>query len=113
MPKAIGQEVWVTYSWRHHRRRELVCSTRLATEAVPRRGYESRRATDDEIATEKQKRKEHADDIEKECQFKSRPDYIAARAIREILEWIKPECHPLDKLTVAEWEELRRKLEGE
>jgi hypothetical protein len=104
-------EQWVTYHWQHHSRNVgEVFITKLSTESKPRHGHESRPATDEEIAAEKSKRTKWEEEYRRELLFKARPEYIAAKAIHDILEWITPVDNPLDAFTVEEWQAIERRL---
>jgi hypothetical protein len=69
-----------------------------------------RDATLEEIADEKAKRAEKVQSRIIRAKFEERQDYKDAKAVNSILEWMEPNNHPLDRLTPAEWAELRKRL---
>jgi hypothetical protein len=108
------KEKWITYYKLHHSSNNEVTTTKLEGEHIGlKSSWQTRPATDEEIAEEKAKREQKEFEASALKAFQSRPDYIAAMAIRNVLEWISPVDHPLDRLTVEQWEELRKKLTGE
>jgi hypothetical protein len=106
MPK----EEWLTYEreWSG----SVMRVTQLSTEPRPRTGFSQppRPATKVEITEEKAKRAKREQDRVLRAKFEERQDYKDAKAIHDILEWMEPNSHPLDRLTPAEWAELRRRL---
>jgi len=106
-------EKWITYSRESYRKGVATSTayTKLEGEAPPRIGaWEKRPSTPEEIAKEKSRRAEHQRELATIKAFQERPEYIAASAIRNALEWMSPQDHPLDKLSADEWEQLRKKL---
>lgn len=75
-------------------------------------GWEPRPATKAEIAAELERRKVSDAEKAKQAEFEVRQDYQDAKAIANLLEWITPESHPLDRLKPEEWAELRRRLQA-
>lgn len=105
-------EKWIT--WRrtsHSRHGDEITTTRLESEAKPKYSHDSRPATPEEIAAEKQRRADRDREQAIRETFEARPEYVHAKAIHDFLEWMNPEDHPLDALSVEEWAELRKKLE--
>ena len=104
----------VTEKWHTYERiwsGSLTVITQPESEKAPRMGgWVPRPATKREIKTEIAKRKEK--DIARKAQvyFEARQDYKDAKAIHDTLEFMGVDGHPLDRLTPAEWSELRRRL---
>ena len=96
---------WLTYE-----RYGKQSFTRTADEPPMRNGWVPRPATEIEIADEVARRIERDTERKMKADFEARQDYQDARTIANILEWITPADHPLDRLTPAEWAELRRRL---
>jgi len=100
---------WLTYEreWSNHAAK-VTC---LSTEPRPTGfGLPPRPATKDEITAEKKKRAEMLSERILRAKFEERQDYKDAKAVNSIMEWMGPNNHPLDRLTPAEWAELRRRL---
>jgi hypothetical protein len=83
-----------------------------ATGREPGRGgsYSYILATPEMIAEHTAKANAQKDKEAKTNAFHERPDYADASAIAWRLSQMNPEDHPLDRLTPAEWAELRRRL---
>ena len=104
-------EKWITYFRTHHSTGNEVTMVRLQGEKIPHQSsWQHRPATEQEIGTERAKRAKQDRDQAILVAFQSRPEYIAASEIRNRLEFITPDNHPLDKLSPDEWEQLRKKL---
>jgi hypothetical protein len=67
-------------------------------------------ATADEIDWAEKDEQDSNRNIQKIHNFTARPDYKDATAIRGIIEFMEPGDGILDRLTPAEWAELRRRL---
>lgn len=102
---------WTTWVRPHHRSGTEQIITRESEQKAPMGFSQSRPATDDEIAAELERRKQKVLYAQRQKDFQDRPDYQDAAAIRNILEWMTPEKHPLDALSPEEWTELRKRLE--
>ena len=84
--------------------------TREANRGNPTGFTLQRPATDEEIAAELAKRAELETSAKLRADFEARADYQAAIEIRNTLEFMTRENHPLDKLSPAEWASLRQRL---
>jgi hypothetical protein len=108
----MAKEKWITY-FRSATRIGGVAKqfTKMEGESVSRAwSWQQRPATDEEIAETKAQREHKNRENEAWEAFRNRPEYIAAMAIRNRLEWMTPENHPLDELSGEEWAQLARKL---
>jgi protein-arginine kinase activator protein McsA len=72
-----------------------------------------RDAAPKEIEAEILKREEISKQRQAMTEFTSRPEYKETTAIRDILEHMTYDKHPLDRLRLIEWEWLRKTLGGE
>jgi len=103
-------EKWLAYG-RYGNGTDIYFTIQLESEPVSGRAAVSvRDATPQEIAKEKERRDAKQKVLDDRRKFEARQDYQDAQAIRDILEWMEPDNHPLDRLTPAEWAELRRRL---
>jgi hypothetical protein len=85
--------------------------TCLSTEKRPTGfGLPPRPATKLEIRVAIAHRLERGRRIKARAKFEARQDYKDAEDIRQLLEFMDHTNHPLDRLTPAEWAELRRRL---
>jgi hypothetical protein len=109
-------EEWVTLEWKSGE-----TATRRCGETIQAKyGFETRPATEQEIHAELDRRQqeeikrnlERREADRKEIEFMARQDYKDVCEIASILdiECFTPKSHPLDRLTPAEWAELRRRL---
>jgi hypothetical protein len=106
----MSTEKWLTYEREWSGGFSTV--TRMDTEKRPTGfGLPPRRATQNEITQEKKKRADQQEYSRLACEFRARQDYRNAEYIRSTIECMDHTKHPLDRLTPAEWAELRRKLE--
>jgi len=104
-------ETWITWERpSHSRSAKTVKVTRLASEPKPNTFTDSRPATREEIETEKQNRADSKARQEKHDAFKARPEYVPAKNIGACIEFMDADNHPLDRLTLQEWQELETKL---
>jgi hypothetical protein len=104
-------EKWLAYGRYGNNGTSLHFRIKLESEPViGRTPIVIRDATPEEIATEEAIREKRENDHRLREEFKARQDYQDAMAIGSILEWMTPINHPLDRLTPAEWAELRRRL---
>jgi hypothetical protein len=103
---------WVTY-YRPHWSRGAgeLKSTKLESEPAPRHNYSVRAATPEEIEVEVTKRESIERERRLEAEFKARPEYPEAKRVANMLDWMSPTDHPLDRLSLDEWVALRKKLE--
>jgi hypothetical protein len=83
---------------------------RPVTEPQPKYFTYAGPATPEEIRAEKKKRAADAKEARVLAEFRARPEYQDAQAIRNALEWMTPTDNRLDCLTPAEWAKLRKKL---
>lgn len=102
---------WVRPS--HSRHGVEIVQVRLESEGEPRIHATPRPATAEEIAEEVARRAEREAQAEAERDLRERPEYEDAKAIHDVLEFLSPTNHPLDRLTREEWAEFRRKIAGE
>lgn len=104
------EEKWLAYE-RYGNGTDNYFTIKLESEPVDGRCPVSvRDATREEIAQEKAIRAERVARRSIQAKFEERQDYQDAKAVNSILEWMEPDNHPLDRLTPAEWAELRRRL---
>ncbi len=101
---------WLTYEreWSG----ETSSVTCLSTEKRPTGfGLPPRPATETEIKEEIAKREKREEERKERAAFEARQDYKDAEDIRQLLELMNFDNHPLDRLTPAEWAELRKRLD--
>ena len=103
---------WLAYYPVYRGKRENVSSiVRRSTERKPYgAGWSVRDATAEEIATAIVKETEARASAAQYQAFIDRREFKAADRIRSILDWMKPDDHPLDRLTADEWEALVERL---
>jgi hypothetical protein len=101
---------WVAYEREWGRNHTL--AIKRSDEPSPIKHHLRGPATAEEIACEITRRAEKKAESDMLAAFQARQDFKDAVAIRAMIEWISPSDHCLDKLTPAEWAELRRRLEA-
>jgi hypothetical protein len=100
---------WLTYEREWSGKTSYV--TQPSIEKPPRLGgWTIRRATKGEIKAEIARRQKQDEERKARAIFEARQDYKDAEDIRQLLELMDFNDHPLDCLTPAEWAELRRRL---
>lgn len=120
MPRQIHKltirraEGWTAYERSYGRQGRSVTKTTIRADGEPApMAYSSERpATAAEIETEQARRAQAAERSGRMEAFRARPEWSLADDIRSSIEIMEYDKHPLDRMTLAEWQALRDKICG-